>query len=48
MSGEKIGFERLRSAIPEGWQDKTKELGAFVRRGKIKTLSIYCGWYLYT
>jgi hypothetical protein len=28
MRGEKAGFEQLLSVMPEGWEEKAKELGA--------------------
>ena len=31
MRGKKTGFERLLSVVPQGWEDKAKELGALVR-----------------
>jgi hypothetical protein len=37
MRGEKAGFERLLSVMPEGWEDKAKELGTFVRGRKIES-----------
>ncbi|MDR0707708.1 MAG: hypothetical protein LBF60_07525 [Treponema sp.] len=37
MKREKAGFERLLSVMPEGWEDKAKKLGAFVRGGEIKS-----------
>jgi hypothetical protein len=37
MRGEKTGFERLLSVMPEGWEDKAKELGALVRGREIKS-----------
>jgi hypothetical protein len=37
MRGEKAGFEQLLSVMPEGWEDKAKELGAFVRGREIKS-----------
>jgi hypothetical protein len=37
MRGEKTNFERLLSVMPEGWEDKAKELGALVRGREIKS-----------
>jgi hypothetical protein len=37
MRGEKAGFERLLSVMPEGWEEKAKELGALVRGREIKS-----------
>jgi hypothetical protein len=37
MEGEKTSFERLLSVMPEGWQDKAKELGALTREREIKS-----------
>jgi hypothetical protein len=31
MRGEETGFERLLSVMPEGWEEKAKDLGAFTR-----------------
>jgi hypothetical protein len=36
MRGEQAGFERLLSVMPEGWEDKAKELGALARGREIK------------
>jgi len=35
-SGEK-GFKQLRELLPEGWEEKAKELGALQRARQIKT-----------
>jgi hypothetical protein len=37
MRGEKTSFEQLLSVLPEGWQDKVKELGALIREREIKS-----------
>jgi hypothetical protein len=37
MRGEKTGFERLLSVMPEGWEEKAKELGAFTWGRAIKS-----------
>jgi hypothetical protein len=37
MRGEKTGFERLLSVMPEGWEEKAKGLGAFMRGWAIKS-----------
>jgi hypothetical protein len=37
MRGEQAGFERLLSVMPEGWEDKAKELGALTRGREIKS-----------
>jgi hypothetical protein len=36
MKGEKAGFERLLSVMPEGWKGKAKELGALAHGREIK------------
>jgi hypothetical protein len=36
MEGDKTSFEQLLSVMPEGWEEKAKELGALVRGGEIK------------
>jgi len=36
MKEEARSFERLVSVLPEGWQDKVQELGAFTRGREIK------------
>ncbi|MDR1219009.1 MAG: transposase [Treponema sp.] len=36
MDEGKTSFERLLSVMPEGWEDKSKELGALVRGREIK------------
>jgi len=36
MEEEQISFEQLASVMPEGWQDKAQELGAFTRQREIK------------
>jgi hypothetical protein len=36
MRGERAGFERLLSVMPEGWKGKAKELGALARGREIK------------
>jgi hypothetical protein len=38
MRGEKTGFEQLLSIMPEGWEEKAKELGAFTRGREIKSV----------
>jgi hypothetical protein len=38
MRGEKTGFERLLSVMPDGWEDKAKGLGVFARRREIKSV----------
>jgi hypothetical protein len=35
MRGEKAGFEQLLSVMPEGWENKAKELEALVCGRKI-------------
>jgi hypothetical protein len=37
MEGEKVQFERLLGLLPEGWEEKAKELGALQRAREIKT-----------
>jgi hypothetical protein len=37
MEEGKVSFERLLSVMPEGWEDKAKELGALVRGREIKS-----------
>jgi hypothetical protein len=37
MREEKAGFEWVLSVMPEGWEQKAKELGAFTREGEIKS-----------
>ena len=36
MKEENTSFEQLLSVLPEGWQDKAKELGALTREREIK------------
>jgi hypothetical protein len=36
MRGEKTGFERVLSVMPERWENKAKELGALVCGREIK------------
>jgi hypothetical protein len=36
MDEWKTGFEQLLSVMPEGWENKAKELGALARGRKIK------------
>jgi hypothetical protein len=36
MNEENTSFERLLPVMPEGWQDKAKELGALSRAREIK------------
>jgi hypothetical protein len=36
MRGEKIDFKRLLSVMPQGWEEKAKELGALERGREIK------------
>jgi hypothetical protein len=38
MKGEKTGFGRLLSVMPEGWEEKAKELGVFTRGREIKSV----------
>jgi hypothetical protein len=37
MEGEEAGFKRLLPVMPEGWDQKAKELGALARGRQIKS-----------
>jgi hypothetical protein len=39
MEGEKYQFEDLLALMPEGWEEKARELKAFTRTRKLKTVS---------
>jgi hypothetical protein len=40
---KKTGFEQLLSVMPEGWEEKAKELWAFTRGRAIKSIVDYEG-----
>jgi hypothetical protein len=37
MGREKSGFKQVLDLLPEGWEEKAKELGALQRAREIKT-----------